>query len=82
MCGKSPPLPCLCSLTPHPQSLGLQKPKHLLLITASDQLQNPFESVWEGFVGGAVVIDAKDKGSRASDTGWSVVLTKIFYSEF
>jgi hypothetical protein len=46
-----------------------------LLITASDQFQNPFENVWEKFVG-AVAIDAKDgtkgKGSRASDTGWSV----------
>jgi len=81
MCGKSPPLPCLCSLTPTPNLLVYQN-LNILLITANDQLQNPFENVWEGSVGGAFVIDAKDKGSRASDTGWSVVLTKIFYSEF
>ena len=77
----SSPLP----LTPTHQSLGVHQNLNILLITASDQFQNSFENVWEEFVGG-VAIDAKDgikdKGSRASDTGWSVVLQKVFYTEF
>jgi hypothetical protein len=51
-----------------------------LLIIASDQFQKPFENVWEEFVGAVVSIDAKDKGTRASDTGWLVVLLKVFYT--
>jgi hypothetical protein len=57
-----------------------------LLITAGSQFHNPFENVWEEFVGGAVAIDAedgaKDKGSRASGSGWSVVLLKVFDTKF
>jgi hypothetical protein len=42
--------------------------------------------MWEEFVGALVAIDAedgtKDKVSRASDGGWSVVLLRVFYTEF
>jgi len=41
--------------------------------------------VWEEFVGAVAAIDAedgtKDKGSGASDSGWSVVLLKVFDTE-
>jgi len=56
-----------------------------MLITVSNQFQNPFENVWEEFVGAVAAIDAedgtKDKGSGASDSGWSVVLLKVFDTE-
>jgi hypothetical protein len=57
-----------------------------MLITASNHFQNRFENVWEEFIGAVVAVDAedgtKDKGSGASDSGWSVVLLKVFDTKF
>jgi len=51
-------------LTPTP-ILWVHQNLNILLITASDQFQNPFENVWEEFLGAIVAIDAVGEGSRA-----------------